>query len=691
MTQIASISLASELETTQLQESCGDKFFEWINGEMSGAILAVWIAHEFTKSLRLTRHDTARSAIPVIDSVAGAISKSISISRTIYETRFSKPIPVVIAGAFAAFDLPVPTSSMECDPAKINTRFRRLRLNARWNATVSDSQSSPDPDFNAMNMYVSLEISRALLRKLSAVSRTKPSASPFITDSFLLAEKEAKQTSAPVNVEELPPDKLNAINARMEDYLISLMQLKSDYLSILASLQDTNIYSVLGLDPSVSDAEVKRAYKNLAMQLHPDKGGDTELFQQLTDAYEKILEKRGLSKKNINEGNEADREQKETSSVDRTSNIRETAKPASTYNPAEDAAPNGTSRIMKLIQSADDCVRQARTVSEITSRVAQLVKQGTILELDDDPDLRTLIVLIIKAIRVGGYSCLELSSLALDIVRDSPDMSHPDNIAVVTSLASDAMNSGFDSLKSGADFGTVRTSTQLLSLMTNAATKAVACAQVATKLVGAVERLTTSEPQVKVVPESVHQTSAQEDVSPLKAAMELRLSNGLVFKRLNSDLLDLQSQIKSEASSEDLDDPEWLNTLICELTEDACRKTERMFEASIIIRSPEQVAEIFKSAHVLFNINEDLAVSTDPTNRLMRLVLNAKPDMVLNIVTDLALPRLVSLGTRRNRFITQTEAASVINQSLRIEELRNQTRSFRTRRSGTPDAQLSLV
>jgi hypothetical protein len=470
------------------------------------------------------------------------------------------------------------------------------------------------------------------------------------------------------------------MNARVEDYLISLMQLKSDFLSAMARLHDTNVYSVLGLDPSVPDAEVKRAYKNLAMQLHPDKGGDTELFQQLTDAYEKILEKRGLNKKNLTDSFDGTQERKEPTSVNRTSSSRENVETDSTAEGEQNPDPTVISPIMNLIHSADECVRQARTVSDITSRVAQLVKQGAVLEVDDDPDLRTLIVLTIKAIRIGGYACLELSSLALDVVRDSPMISQPDTIAVVTSLASDAMNSGFDSLKSGADFGSVKTSTQLQGLMTIAATKAVACAQVATKLVGAVERLTKSEPQVQKVAENdLYQSSSGRNASPLTAALELRLSNGLVLKRLNCDLLELQSQIKSEAPSEDLFDPEWITTLIRDITDDACRKTERMYDASIIIRSPEQVADVFKSVHVLCNLDEDLAVSTDPTNRLMRFILNMRPEMVVRIVTDIALPRLVSLGTRRNKFISPTAASSVIHQSLGFEKLSDRGKLFRKR------------
>jgi curved DNA-binding protein len=44
-------------------------------------------------------------------------------------------------------------------------------------------------------------------------------------------------------------------------------------------------YSILGLDRSASQAQIKQAYRKLASKHHPDKGGDKELFQQIQEAY----------------------------------------------------------------------------------------------------------------------------------------------------------------------------------------------------------------------------------------------------------------------------------------------------------------------------------------------------------------------------------------------------------------------
>lgn len=79
----------------------------------------------------------------------------------------------------------------------------------------------------------------------------------------------------------------------------------SDYSSIKAMfVRNTNsAYDILELTPSATNEEVKKAYRRLAVQYHPDKvahlGEDirksaTEKFQKLNAAYEDIKKQRGM-------------------------------------------------------------------------------------------------------------------------------------------------------------------------------------------------------------------------------------------------------------------------------------------------------------------------------------------------------------------------------------------------------------
>jgi len=47
-----------------------------------------------------------------------------------------------------------------------------------------------------------------------------------------------------------------------------------------------NYYDVLGVPTDASEADIKKAFRKLASQHHPDKGGDTDKFQKIQEAYE---------------------------------------------------------------------------------------------------------------------------------------------------------------------------------------------------------------------------------------------------------------------------------------------------------------------------------------------------------------------------------------------------------------------
>jgi curved DNA-binding protein len=49
-------------------------------------------------------------------------------------------------------------------------------------------------------------------------------------------------------------------------------------------------YNILGVDASASEDQIRQAYKRLAMQHHPDRGGDAAQFQEIQEAYSTLTD-----------------------------------------------------------------------------------------------------------------------------------------------------------------------------------------------------------------------------------------------------------------------------------------------------------------------------------------------------------------------------------------------------------------
>ena len=62
-------------------------------------------------------------------------------------------------------------------------------------------------------------------------------------------------------------------------------------------IENKKLYEVLGLSQSATQDEIKRAFRKLAIQHHPDKGGDQELFKEINAAYEILSNEFSISEK----------------------------------------------------------------------------------------------------------------------------------------------------------------------------------------------------------------------------------------------------------------------------------------------------------------------------------------------------------------------------------------------------------
>lgn len=105
---------------------------------------------------------------------------------------------------------------------------------------------------------------------------------------LLDAETVAKEIT--MSVDELD-DYMNRSGMDKTDDEVSKIQKWRDSVNgNLKALQKRSALAFLGLPPEATDNDINKMYKKMALELHPDKGGDPEKFQELQEMKERLTE-----------------------------------------------------------------------------------------------------------------------------------------------------------------------------------------------------------------------------------------------------------------------------------------------------------------------------------------------------------------------------------------------------------------
>jgi len=80
-------------------------------------------------------------------------------------------------------------------------------------------------------------------------------------------------------------EKFRERSTRMRDSIEADREADGSY-APRTDVKDRTLYDTLGVQPNATSSQLKRAYHKLAMREHPDKGGDTERFQKIGDAWQ---------------------------------------------------------------------------------------------------------------------------------------------------------------------------------------------------------------------------------------------------------------------------------------------------------------------------------------------------------------------------------------------------------------------
>ena len=117
---------------------------------------------------------------------------------------------------------------------------------------------------------------------------TKPSFRYFEEDSWFVHEtllpaivKLCYLEGRHVNYSELP-DSLQMLLAEAKHTSVEIPKINTPSL--------TGAHAALHLLPTAPKSVIKAAYKALALECHPDRGGDSTVFSKITEAYKQLME-----------------------------------------------------------------------------------------------------------------------------------------------------------------------------------------------------------------------------------------------------------------------------------------------------------------------------------------------------------------------------------------------------------------
>ncbi|CAE8731035.1 unnamed protein product [Polarella glacialis] len=147
-------------------------------------------------------------------------------------------------------------------------------------------------------------------------------------------------------------------------------------------------YAALGVECDVSDSAIRRAYRDLCLRHHPDKGGDTATFQSLQQAHETIMDdrKKGLRPRKP-ERKQRERSEKKPEKTPTDRAAAEAESPAADSRKQQGAAAHSARgeaaaeadqeelvrEVANLSQRAWDASQQARAAADAAAASAAVV------------------------------------------------------------------------------------------------------------------------------------------------------------------------------------------------------------------------------------------------------------------------------------------------------------------------------
>uniref|UniRef100_A0A7S4R7X5 J domain-containing protein n=1 Tax=Alexandrium monilatum TaxID=311494 RepID=A0A7S4R7X5_9DINO len=427
---------APRLEWSGLSEASRSAIKRWVSGQIGGRHCLMQLEHDEAISLLISPLDPSGTAMA--DLKGGVLLNALSglpedaQGSWLYSEVFSKSPVRVFDDGFeaAADDVSVHTAERPSDLSaeEVNLALRHQAVQAqhagmRSMAASSPSNGGPRCSEEFMRVQVWLELARlqadgeleegpetTLPRQGPGSKEKDPKASRRPSDSsdaeqswddrYVRGQLGKPESELTAEASSMSLDTLRLQNVSIESYLMRLVRQREKLKHIARLAEECDSYVVLGLEgPDVSEAEVKKAYRNLARKEHPDKAGmdNKERFQEIQQAYTSLLMHRQSSTALEDQGHDS----KEGCADSRPQPTRQLGAPAES-----------------AVQSADkarDAVAAVTAAAHLTLRLCRRLADARASQ-QRRPGLRQMLSLTKQgAIRLrscAGHLCLICESCA---------------------------------------------------------------------------------------------------------------------------------------------------------------------------------------------------------------------------------------------------------------------------------------
>ncbi|CAK9065262.1 unnamed protein product [Durusdinium trenchii] len=183
-------------------------------------------------------------------------------------------------------------------------------------------------------------------------------------DGGVLKELGKQEVELEAESQQMSLETLRAQNRLIEEYVMRLVRQRDELKQVTKLAEERDSYFILGLHgPSVSEDEVKKAYRNLARKEHPDKAGigNKKRFQAIQQAYTSILKQRQLGGPAVAEDVTEEVPKEVESSI-----LRESYKYGSEAQQAAEWVALGAHRVMRVWEDSEGKRRSLRSLRELT-------------------------------------------------------------------------------------------------------------------------------------------------------------------------------------------------------------------------------------------------------------------------------------------------------------------------------------